>query len=83
MDKVFIGIGALTICSIPLLIYASIVEHQQWQEFAKAHECRPIAHSNGYYTSGAGFRDGKMITTSHYHPSRETYRCNDGVDYTR
>jgi len=83
MDKIFVGIGALTICSIPLLIYAAVLEQRQWEEFSKAHDCKLVAHANGYYTSGTGWRDGKMITTSYYHPSRDTYRCNDGVDYTR
>ena len=64
-------------------IYFGIQEQKAWDEFAKTHECKLVGHQNGYTTFGTGFANGKTVTVSQYHPSRNTYHCNDGVDYTR
>lgn len=71
--------GAGIIAIISGAIYLSAQEQKAWNEFAKAHECKVIAHQSGY--TAYGYYNGKY--QSYWVPSRDTYRCNDGIDYTR
>lgn len=54
-------------------------EHKKWEEFAATHDCKVIGKIAGYHTYG--YYNGKYQT--YYVPGKTTYRCNDGVDYTR
>ena len=83
MDNFYMVLGGAVLALIPAAIYLDIQEQKQWDAFAQAHECKLIAHANGFYTSGTGWSNGKYVTVSQYHPSTNTYHCNDGVDYTR
>lgn len=83
LDNGYAILGAATIGLFGLGIYLGIQEQKQWDAFAQTHECKLIAHANGFYTSGSGWSNGKSVIVSQYHPSTNTYHCNDGVDYTR
>lgn len=57
----------------------AVVEQNQWEAFAAKHECKVVGKIAGYSTYG--YHNGKYQT--YWVPSKTTYRCNDGVDYTR
>lgn len=75
----FIGLGIATVAGFGLLIAAGIAEKKQWETFAATHECKVVGKVAGYMTYG--YYNGKM--QNYWVPARTTYRCNDGVDYTR
>lgn len=67
-----------------LAVWIGIQEQKQWNAFAKAHHCKKIAEIAGYYSTGTGvMSNGKIGTVTEWNPSRTTYHCDDGVDYTR
>ena len=77
-------IAVTAIGFVVLAVYIGVQEQKQWQAFAKAHDCKKVAEIAGYYSTGFGvMSNGKMGTVSQWNPSRTTYHCNDGVDYTR
>jgi hypothetical protein len=51
-----------------------------WRQFAQEHDCKVIARHDGTNSVGVTYT-GKV--GSIYTPGTVTYRCNDGVDYTR
>lgn len=72
----FFGVaGALVAGAVALGVY----EEGQWQVFAKEHQCKVVGKIAGYSTYG--YHNGKYQT--YWVPSKTTYRCNDGIDYTR
>lgn len=62
------------------VVYSSAQEKARWEAFSKSHACKIIAKSEGRWGYGIG-SDGK--STSVYIDGTTTYRCNDGIDYTR
>lgn len=60
-------------------IVFTIVEQNQWDAFAAKHECKVVGEIAGH--NAYGYYNGKYQT--YWVPSKTTYRCNDGVDYTR
>jgi hypothetical protein len=72
----FFGVaGALVAGAVGLSVY----EQNQWNAFAAQHECKVVGKIAGYSTYG--YYNGKYQT--YWVPSKTTYRCNDGIDYTR
>lgn len=69
---------AVVFMAIAVMIGAA--DSAKWQAFAKTHDCKLIGKSEGYMAYGFS-SNGKM--NNYYVPGRETYHCNDGVDYTR
>lgn len=84
-DRWFIAVAAVvTIALFSLAVWAGIEEQKQWNAFAKAHHCNKVAEIAGYYSYGTGvMSNGKVGTVTEWNPSRTTYHCDDGVDYTR
>lgn len=60
-------------------IALATVEQKQWDAFAAQHECKVVGKIAGH--SAYGYRNGSY--TTYWVPSKTTYRCNDGIDYTR
>lgn len=79
MDNYYAVLGGVVVALVPTAIYLDIQEQKTWDAFAQAHECKLIAHQNGY--TMYGYHNGKY--QSFWVSSKDTYRCNDGVDYTR
>ena len=67
----------LLLASIILLVAHS---NARWEQFVEQHDCKIIARHKGTSTVGIG-ADGKMVSL--YTRGTVTWRCNDGVDYTR
>jgi hypothetical protein len=65
---------------IALLIAAEIQNEMEWKEFAQAHACRVIGKSASS-SSYVLMSNGKMGTVEN--SGTTTYRCDDGIDYTR
>ena len=80
MDNYYVVLGGIVVTLVPTAIYLSVQEQKAWNEFAKTHECKLIAHQSGYTAYGYS-TSGKY--GSYWVPSRDTYHCNDGIDYTR
>ena len=67
------------IALIGAAVAVSVVEQNKWEAFAAKHECKVVGKIAGH--SAYGYHNGKY---QHYWVSEKiTYRCNDGVDYTR
>lgn len=77
--RMFGAFGVVTVLAFGGLAYLDIQEQKQWDAFAQAHACKKIAHQDGY--TMYGYHNGKY--QSFWVSSKDTYRCNDGVDYTR
>jgi hypothetical protein len=71
-----------TACAIAIgaCVSYAIYEQNQWDAFASENNCKLIAHKDS--TVGYGLQaNGKMGTI--VIDATNTYRCADGVDYTR
>ena len=69
-----------SVLAIAVLVYFAVKDGREWDAFAAAHECKVVAKADG--TWGYGMTaDGKWGQI--YIPGKTTFRCNDGVDYTR
>jgi hypothetical protein len=76
-------IALMAVVAIVFVVIAIVIgkyESDKWDAFAKAHQCKVIAKSAGHNAWGVG-SDGKY--SSYYVAGTTTYRCNDGIDYTR
>jgi hypothetical protein len=69
-----------TVLAIAALVYYSVQEEKEWDAFAATHECKVVAKDEGSWGYGVT-SNGKMGSV--FMPGKTTFRCNDGVDYTR
>lgn len=79
LDHPVISFTSVAAVMIGTVVGLAIVDENQWQAFAKEHQCKVVGKIAGYSTYG--YHNGKYQTF--YVPSKTTYRCNDGIDYTR
>jgi hypothetical protein len=77
--RMFGVMGGVFAVAVVGLGYLGVQEQKQWDAFAKAHECKVVGKIAGYSTYG--YYNGKYQT--YWVSSKTTYRCNDGIDYTR
>ena len=78
----------LAILVILYAIYCSINEQEQWDAFAKAHDCKKVSviSAGAQPTVGFGLTSrgqmgyGLMTTIT---PSRTSWLCDDGITYWR
>lgn len=77
--RMFGTMALVTVGLFSVAVWAGIQEQKQWDAFSKEHQCKKIAHQDGY--TMYGYYNGKY--QSFWVSSKDTYRCNDGVDYTR
>jgi len=77
--RMFTVLGLTCAGLFGVAIWAGIEDQKQWDAFAKEHQCKQIAHINGY--NAFGYVNGKY--TTYWVSSKNTYHCNDGIDYTR
>lgn len=71
-------IGAGVLCIAGLVVYA-VYDEGQWTAFAAENDCKIVAQTADQ--TSYGWVNGKMSTTTI--SGTKTYRCADGVDYTR
>jgi len=71
----FAGAAAL----VGLAAGLAVMEQNQWEAFAAKHECKEVGKIAGH--TAYGYYNGKYQT--YWVPSKTTYLCNDGVEYTR
>lgn len=76
---IFTTVGGIVLILGAAFWYDSY-DNAKWQEFAQAHECRLVGHKDQSYGYGLT-SNGKMGTI--FIPETNTYRCNNGIDYTR
>lgn len=77
-------IGLATVISAFVVIaWLAIEDERRWQEFAAAHECQIVAQTRGRTAYGGTYVNGQYAPSSMYVAGTKTYRCNDGVEYTR
>lgn len=60
-----------------VLILAAINNTNAWDRFKSEHHCAIVAKKDGQYVYTFGKSGGAWV------PGTTTYRCDDGVDYTR
>lgn len=69
---------------IALLIVAAIKDQKNWNKFASDHKCKLVAVQQGSYQSGYYYNsNGGYVYGSHYVDGTNTFKCDDGVTYTR
>lgn len=87
-DKIILMLLVLLFLNIPLLIYLTIADQKEWDEFVIAHECKKDEQINGSTQTGVGFgvmgngQIGTIVTTTST-PTKIRWSCNDGVKYWR
>jgi hypothetical protein len=71
------GIGLLAFGLFVVAIgFGACHEHRTWERFKADHKCTVIREEMG---GTAWSSDGKVISL----PSKTTWRCDDGKEYTR
>lgn len=87
-EQVLLAGIILLFLMIPFIIYDSINEQEQWDAFAKAHDCKKSSVISAGAQPAVGFgltSSGQMgyglMTT--ITPSRTRWLCDDGVTYWR
>lgn len=79
---------ALAVVLVVALLRAEAADEAKWKVFRDEHHCRVVARQDGYETTGSGVaitpKGGVApVFTSNYVSPRATWRCDDGIDYTR
>lgn len=77
MDRI---IPAFCFVLIGIVIYATYQESVEWQKFSKEHDCVVIAKSKGAIMPAATSNGSLGMIQE---PDKVTYKCNDGITYTR
>lgn len=72
----FFGTAAVL---IGVAVGAVVYDQNQWDAFAAEHECKVVGQIAGH--NAYGYHNGKY--QMYWVPSKKTYLCNDGVEYTR
>lgn len=73
---------------IAVAVVADSVDAKKWSKFATEHHCFAVGKSAGRTVVGTGVGVGSsgeavsVVTTGYVSPT-VTFRCDDGVDYTR
>jgi hypothetical protein len=83
--------GAMGLGFVGVLIVIAIAtwrEHQQWEDFAKGHECRLVERRKGdveiTVAPIVGANGSMSLTTGvTFDDAQTAYVCNDGVKYWR
>lgn len=83
-----LGVILFSLAMIPVAIWESIVEQEEWDTFAEAHSCKVVGKMNGSVQTGVGYgvtSGGKMgtVMTTTTIPDKTGYICDDGVTYWR
>lgn len=91
MDSVewlLVGLGAFVALLLGVMIWAAVVEENQWQAFKATHDCKVVGKTTS--TTSTGFQTvigpngqvgmGPVTTVT---PSKTGWLCNDGVTYWR
>ncbi len=84
-DRVlFVGLAALLALAIIGSVFAALHEQEQWDAFARQHNCKLIGHMRGDVSTGIGFSSGgNMVVTTNSTPDKKGYACDDGKQYWR
>lgn len=83
-DEIWLLLGGLFIVAlIALVIYAGIVDQQQWQKYSADHHCIKSGYKQGQTGFGTGVGvDGNGNTTvvpvTTYTPDQTVYTCDNG-----
>lgn len=88
IGKICLILLILLVASIPVVIYKSIQDQQNWDEFKKTHDCKKVGEISSTNSVGVGFGLGAngtigTILTNNSIPGKIGYFCNDGVTYWR
>lgn len=77
-------IAAIVGVCVSIVAIAESRDRDDWQRFIVENECRVIAKTKGQtVTTTATDSNGKTITGYGTTKSTTTWRCADGIDYTR
>ncbi len=74
------GTIAFCVLLVGLFIWGSMVEQQQWNQFASDHHCVVIGHEQGGMGTGFGVNGNVTVIAL---PDKTTFKCDDGQTYTR
>jgi hypothetical protein len=84
IHKELIGAMLLVVVLLGVVIAAAIHQDKEWKKFVVTNECKVIAQVAGrYHTGTIHNKDGTTSRYSEWEPARVTWRCADGVTYTR
>lgn len=81
----FTGLIIATVAIFSCLIYASLEEQKQWDEFAITHECKVVGKTTAEISTSIGVvaGSGNAVIVTNTTPSKTGYLCNDGITYWR
>lgn len=76
----------LLIALIPIMVWATIADQQEWNAFKSAHACKIVGKMRGDVTTTVapiiGGNGGIAVGTS-VSPDKTGWQCDDGVTYWR
>lgn len=84
--RIILALAAIVIgllLSLPFLVRQAAEEQKQWEAFAAEHQCRVVAVAPGVTTMIPVVAGGTTVLVPQTIPSRTTYHCDDGKNYTR
>lgn len=73
---------------LSLMVYLLHKEAREWEEFVEANNCQIVAKTRGRTSKGIGTSfdaNGNYVPTviTTREPDRITWKCDDGLEYTR
>ena len=72
------------VLSVPLLVWAAIVEDREWEKFKVDHKCRIVSYQPSTSSTGTGLSPkGEITTVVVTTPDKTGWLCDDGVTYYR
>lgn len=75
----FVVIGAFVIFCLVALFKAAVNDQNKWDSFKQTHDCKVVSETAGHWVYGFGGKN----SNSYYVNGQTTWKCNDGVTYTR
>ena len=81
-----LGIIVLLILMIPVTIYSSIKDYEQWEIFKVEHNCKIVGRERGNISTGvspiigSNGGVGVIVVSS---PDKTGWKCDDGITYWR
>ena len=84
MGKFIIGLVVGLVLLLGYLIHFTNTEEKKWEAFKIKHHCKVISETEGSVSVVPIFgSNGAFSTATVTNPGTITYRCDNGIDYTR
>lgn len=74
----------LAVALVIASVYYAIENEKEWDKFSAEHKCEVVERISGTTSTGLGVGpNGQVGMVTLTSPSKTSYKCDDGVIYTR